>query len=182
MDRRLSYEHALNEDKSCGIVLTEKADHAPLASDRESVLEPLYISIDLPNSTDVLVNSNSSLIDITAWFSCLVILQNTQCTRLVIYSVHSVWFRFAIYKNAVFFFCTLALSAAATVANIKIHYDAKTPQFAIFGTRVICVFYSIREVDIREMQWGQITVQSHKAQCAFNLESKTRIVYGLESQ
>ena len=33
----------------------------------------------------------------------------------------------------------LALSAAA---NIKIRYDAKIPQFAIFGTRVICVFYS----------------------------------------
>ena len=31
---------------------------------------------------------------------------------------------------------------AATVANIKIHFDAKTRQFAIFGTRVICVFYS----------------------------------------
>ena len=30
----------------------------------------------------------------------------------------------------------------ATVANIKIRYDAKTPQFAIFGTLVICVFYS----------------------------------------
>ena len=52
------------------------------------------------------------------------------------------WFRFAIYKNAVLFFCTLALSSAATVANIKIRYDAKTPQFAIFGTRVLCVFYS----------------------------------------
>ena len=32
----------------------------------------------------------------------------------------------------------------ATVANIKIRYDAKTPQFAVFGTRVIYVFYSIR--------------------------------------
>ena len=53
------------------------------------------------------------------------------------------WFRFTIYKNAVLFFCTLTLSAAATVANIKIRYVAKTPQFAIFGTRVICVFYSI---------------------------------------
>ena len=31
--------------------------------------------------------------------------------------------------------------AAATVANIKRCYDAKTPQFAIFGTRVIFVFY-----------------------------------------
>ena len=42
-----------------------------------------------------------------------------------------------------FFLIVLALSAAATVANIKIRYDAKTPQFAIFGTRVICVLYSI---------------------------------------
>ena len=54
------------------------------------------------------------------------------------------WFRYAIYKKAVlFFFTVLALSAVATVANIKIRYDAKTPQFAIFGTPVICVFYSI---------------------------------------
>ena len=48
-----------------------------------------------------------------------------------------------VYKNAVFFFCTLALSASATAANIKIRYDAKTPQFAIFGIRVICVFYCL---------------------------------------
>ena len=60
---------------------------------------------------------------------------------LFIYSVHSVWFRFAI-KKLYFFFCTLVLSAAATVANIKIRYDAKTPQFPIFGTRIICMFYS----------------------------------------
>ena len=45
-------------------------------------------------------------------------------------------------KTLYFFLTALALSAAATVANIKIHYDAKTPQFAIFGTLVICVFYS----------------------------------------
>ena len=45
-------------------------------------------------------------------------------------------------KTLNFFFYTLALSAAATVANIKIRYDAKTPQFGIFGTRNICVFYS----------------------------------------
>ena len=49
-----------------------------------------------------------------------------------------------LYIKTLFFFLTvLALSAAATVANIKIGYDAKTPQFAIFGKRVICVFYSI---------------------------------------
>ena len=41
-----------------------------------------------------------------------------------------------------FFLTVLALSAAATVANIKIRYDAKTPQLAVFGTRDICVFYS----------------------------------------
>ena len=58
--------------------------------------------------------------------------------RLFIYSV---WFRFAIYKNAVLFFCTLVLATAATVADIKICYESKTPQFAIFGTRIICVFY-----------------------------------------
>ena len=46
-------------------------------------------------------------------------------------------------KTLYFFLTVLALSAAATVAKIKIRYDAKTPQFAIFGTRVICVFYSI---------------------------------------
>ena len=46
-------------------------------------------------------------------------------------------------KTLYFFFCTLALSAAATVADIKIRYDAKTPQFAIFRTHVIRVFYSI---------------------------------------
>ena len=55
-----------------------------------------------------------------------------------------------IYKNAVLFFCTLALSAAATVANIKIHYDAKTPQFAIFGTRVICVLQYTKSVTTRD--------------------------------
>ena len=37
----------------------------------------------------------------------------------------------------------MALSAAATVANIKIRFDANIPQFAIFGKRVIYVFYSI---------------------------------------
>ena len=37
----------------------------------------------------------------------------------------------------------LALAAAASSANIKIHFDAKMPQFAIFGTRIIYVFYSI---------------------------------------
>ena len=41
------------------------------------------------------------------------------------------------------FLAVLALSAAAIVNNIKICFDGKTPQFAIFGTRVIFMFYSI---------------------------------------
>ena len=50
----------------------------------------------------------------------------------------------SLYIKTLYFFLTLlVLSAAATVANIKIRYDAKTPQFAIFGTRIIYVFYSI---------------------------------------
>ena len=36
------------------------------------------------------------------------------------------------------FLTVLALSAAATVANIKVRYDVKTPQFAIFGAHVTC--------------------------------------------
>ena len=40
----------------------------------------------------------------------------------------------AIYKNAVLFYpCTLALSAAATFTNIKIRYNAKTPQIVYLG-------------------------------------------------
>ena len=46
-------------------------------------------------------------------------------------------------KTLYFFLTVLALAAAATVANIEIRYDAKTPQFALLGTRVIYVFYSI---------------------------------------
>ena len=41
-------------------------------------------------------------------------------------------------KMLYFFFCTLALSAAATVANIKIGYDGKTPQFVIFVCSTVC--------------------------------------------
>ena len=46
-------------------------------------------------------------------------------------------------KTLYFCLAILALSAAATVAKIKIRYDAKIPQYAIFGTLVIYVFYSI---------------------------------------
>ena len=67
--------------------------------------------------------------------------EHTMYASVYIYSVHSVWFRFAMYKNALLFICTFFMLAAATVANIKIRYDAKAPQFAIFGTRDICVLY-----------------------------------------
>ena len=46
-------------------------------------------------------------------------------------------------KMLYFFLPVLALLAAANVASIKIRFDAKIPQFAIIGTRVIYVFYSI---------------------------------------
>ena len=64
-------------------------------------------------------------------------------THLFIYSVHSFWFRFAIYKNTVLFSYCTALSVVATVANIKIRYNAKPPQFAIFGTRYMSVLQYI---------------------------------------
>ena len=47
-------------------------------------------------------------------------------------------------KTLYFLICTFCMLAVATVANIKIRYDVKTPQFAIFGTCVICVFHSIQ--------------------------------------
>ena len=60
----------------------------------------------------------------------------------------------SLYIKALYFFLTvLALSAAATVANIKIRYDAKITQFAIFGTRVIYVFYSSRCTIDSPSQW-----------------------------
>ena len=58
----------------------------------------------------------------------------------------------SLYIKALYLFLTvLALSAAATVANIKIRYDAKIPQFAIFGTRVIYVFYSNQDDGVRSI-------------------------------
>ena len=48
----------------------------------------------------------------------------------------------SLYINMLYFFLTLlALSAAATDANIKIRYDAKIPQFAIFGTHFSMTFF-----------------------------------------
>ena len=90
---------------------------------------------------------------------------------MFIYSVPNVWFCFAIYKNAVLFsYCTvLALSAAATIANIKIRYDAKIPQFAIFGTRVICVFYNICcNIKMKTVEMLTPNVyQTSQAKCCF---------------
>ena len=83
----------------------------------------------------------------------------------------------SLYIKALYFFLTvLALSAAATVANIKIRYDAKTPQFAIFGTRVIYVFYSICfiKAEILETQWCRWCEQQ-KILSAFYLENDRKI-------
>ena len=89
--------------------------------------------------------------------------EHTMYASVYIYSVHSMWFRFVIYKNAVLFYLYFLYGsglAAATVANIKIRYDAKTRQFAIFGTRVICVFYSIAN-----FLKGKTKQFSHKSCC-----------------
>ena len=67
----------------------------------------------------------------------------THNVRVCLYIAYMACGSASLYIKTLYFFLTvLALSAAAIVANIKIRYDAKTPQFTIFGTRVICVFYS----------------------------------------
>ena len=66
----------------------------------------------------------------------------THNVRVCLYIAYIACGSASLYIKMLYFFLTvLALSAAATVANIKIHFDAKTPQFAIFGTRVMCVIY-----------------------------------------
>ena len=68
----------------------------------------------------------------------------THNVRVCLYIAYIAFGSASLYIKSLYFFLTvLALSAAATVANIKIRYDAKTPQLAIFGTRVIYVFYSV---------------------------------------
>ena len=68
----------------------------------------------------------------------------THNVRVCLYIAYIACGSASLYIKTLYFFPTvLALSVAATVANIKLRYDAKTPQFALFGTRVICVFYSI---------------------------------------
>ena len=68
----------------------------------------------------------------------------THNVRVCLYIAYIACGSNSLYIKTLYFFLTvLALSAAAAVANIKIRYDAKTPQLAIFGTRAICVFYSM---------------------------------------
>ena len=67
----------------------------------------------------------------------------TQNVSVYLYIAYIAFGSASLYIKTLYFFLTvLALSAVAIVANIKIRYDAKIPQFAIFGTRVIYVFYS----------------------------------------
>ena len=49
----------------------------------------------------------------------------------------------SLYIKTLFFSSVLWHCQRCLCRYIKTRYDAKTPQFAIFGTRVICVFYSI---------------------------------------
>ena len=74
---------------------------------------------------------------------CITGYCRTHNVRVCLYIVYIACGSSSLYIKTLYFFPTvLALSAAATVANIKIRYDAKTPQFAIFWTHVIFVFYS----------------------------------------
>ena len=67
----------------------------------------------------------------------------THNVSVCLYIAYIAWGSASLYIETPYFVLTvLALSAAATVVNIKIRYDAKIPHFAIFGTRVIYVFYS----------------------------------------
>ena len=67
-------------------------------------------------------------------------------------------------KSLYFFLAVLALSAAAAVANIKLRYDTKTPKFAIYGTCVICVFYSTQTTGLYEkIRLGSGTFKSFTA-------------------
>ena len=69
----------------------------------------------------------------------------THNVRVCLYIVYIACGSISLYiKKLYFFICTFFMLAAATVANIKIRYDAKTPKFAIFGTRVLmCVLQYI---------------------------------------
>ena len=61
-------------------------------------------------------------------------------------------------KTLYFFLTVLALSASATVANIKIRYDAKILQFAIFGRRGICVFQKYQFIKSRKILNNDILI------------------------
>ena len=94
------------------------------------------------NNVSCARNENSSLIFLL--HPSLLKYCRTHNVSVCLYIAYIACGSASLYIKTLYFFPTVrALSAAATVANIKIRYDAKTPQFAIFGTRVICVFYSI---------------------------------------
>ena len=63
----------------------------------------------------------------------------THNVRVCLYIAYIAFGSASLYIKTLYsFLIVLALSAAATDANIKIRYDAKVPQFAIFGTRHMC--------------------------------------------
>ena len=70
--------------------------------------------------------------------------RRTDNVRVCLYIAYIAYGTASLYIKTLYFFLTvLTLSAPATVAYIKIRYDAKTPHFAIFGTHVMCVFFSM---------------------------------------
>ena len=67
-------------------------------------------------------------------FTLLLKYCRTHNVRVCLYIAYIACGSASLYIKMLYFFITvLALSAAATVANIMIRYDAKTPQFAILG-------------------------------------------------
>ena len=76
-------------------------------------------------------------------------------------------------KTLYFFLTVLELSATATVTNIKIRYDAKIPQFALFGTHVIYVFYSIIDYPLYRILTCRLGTRSSLSIFVVSLASPT---------
>ena len=88
--------------------------------------------------------SGSQIGLVWGWQGCPIRYLRTHNLRVCLYIAYIACGSASLYIKTLYSFCcALVLSAAATVANIKLRYDAKKPQFAIFGTPVICVFYSM---------------------------------------
>ena len=84
-----------------------------------------------------------------------LLLQNTQNVRVFLYIAYIACGSALLYIKMLYFFLSvLALWAAATVADIKIRYDAKTPYFAIFWRRVTCHMCVLQYYTFRSLRRG----------------------------